>query len=124
MSKLDKFKSKAASAKVADDNAVEFPTRQERGTKFVMMALDEAAEFAKAVGTPSAMVWLILFHIVRKTGHLTFSLSNEELAQYGVTRWTKNRVLARLVREGKIEIVQQGHQSVTVKLRAKPKLAK
>jgi hypothetical protein len=127
MSKLDRFKSKDAPAKAAesvDDNVIEFPSRQAKGVKFIAIAIDDAAEFAKAAGTPSAMVWLMLYYLAWKTKKRTFELSNQMLVPYGVTRWTKDRALARLVREGKIEIMQRGHQSVTVRLRVKPKLAK
>jgi hypothetical protein len=124
MSRLDKFKSKRSPAKATDDNVIEFPARQAKGVKFVSVALDDAAEFAKAAGTPSAMIWLMLFYMAWFTKKRTFELSNQALTVYGVTRWTKDRALARLVRKGKIEIVQRDHQSVTVRLRAKPRLAK
>jgi hypothetical protein len=53
-----------------------------------------------------------------KTGSRTFSLSNELLAQYGVTRWMKRRVLARLEKAGKIEIRQCGKRAPIVTLLA------
>jgi hypothetical protein len=88
------------------------------------VSLDEAAEYARSAGTPSAMVWLLLFYMAWKTRSRTFRLSNEMLALYGVNRWTKYRVLARLAKDAKVEILQQDHLSVTVTLRTKPKLPK
>jgi hypothetical protein len=95
-------------------------TRDKRGG-FAQVPLDEAPDFAKATGTPGAMVWVLLFYMAWKTRSQTFPLFNEMLAQYGVSRWTKRRVLARLERAGLIEIRQRGHQAVTVTMLSKPK---
>ena len=123
MSEMDRFKSKKLSQR-AKNNVVDFPSRHEKGKKFVVISLDEAAEFAKAARTPGAMVWLLLFYMAWKEKSRTFTLSSELLARYGVNRWAKHRALARLAREGKIDISQSGHQSVVVTLRSQPKRPK
>jgi hypothetical protein len=83
-------------------------TRRSRKRGFAQTDLDEAAELAKATGTQSAIVWVLLIYMAWKTKSATFPLPNGLLAQYGVGRWTKNRVLARLEREGKIEVGRHG----------------
>jgi hypothetical protein len=124
MSKLDRFKSKNTSTRATDDNVVSFPTRQEKGKKFVVIPLDEAAKFARSAGTPGAMVWLLLFYVAWKEKSKTFPLSSELLARYDVNRWAKWRILTRLEKAGKIKIARSGHKSAIVTILSQPTRSK
>jgi hypothetical protein len=125
VSKLDRFRVVRAHGRDIGFEDVDLgaPARKTRGKTggFAQVPLDEAPDFAKATGTPGATVWVLLFYMAWKTRSQTFSLSNETLAQYGVSRWTKRRVLARLERAGLIKIQQRGHHAVTVTMLSKPK---
>jgi hypothetical protein len=81
-------------------NALE-PKKHEQ---FVKLPLQWAADAAKATGTRSAMVWILLLHTAWKTKGTTFPLSNVMLARYGVSREMKRRVLKKLEASGRIKI--------------------
>jgi hypothetical protein len=85
-----------------NNETVDLPNRPERKTKqkFTLLQLQWAADTAKAAGTPDAMVWILLHYMAWKAKSTTFPLSNMLLAKYGVTRYTKYRILATLEKAG------------------------
>ena len=88
---------------------------------FRLLQLEWAAGATKAAKTPGAMVLILLSYMVWKTKSTTFSLSNVLLAQYGVHRKTKYRILANLEKAGWIKIQHRNKQSPVVTLLVMPK---
>lgn len=84
--------------------------------QFVKVPLQWAADTAKATGTRSAMVWILLLHMAWKTKSTTFALSNVMLAQYGVNREMKRRVLEKLEASGRIKIERRWKRNPIVTL--------
>jgi hypothetical protein len=84
--------------------------------QFVKLPLQWAADAAKATGTRSAMVWILLLHMAWKTKSTTFTLSNIMLAQYGVSREMKRRVLEKLEASGRIKIERRRKRNPIVTL--------
>jgi hypothetical protein len=71
---------------------------------FVMVPLQWAADAAKDTRTQGALVWIVLLYLAWKTKSQTFSLHNTLLAEYGVRRDTKWRILRALEAAGRIKI--------------------
>ena len=84
--------------------------------QFVKVPLQWAADAAKATGTRGAMVWILLLHMAWKTKSTTFPLSNVMLAQYGVSREMKRRVLEKLEASGWIKIERRWKRNPIVTL--------
>jgi hypothetical protein len=90
-----------------------------REEAFAMLPLEWAADAAKAIKMPRTMVLVLLQYMAWKTKSQTFPLPNGLLAQYGVSRELKRRVLAKLEASGLIEIERQGKQNPTITLLTK-----
>jgi hypothetical protein len=84
--------------------------------RFVKLPLQWAADAAKATGTRSAMVWILLLHMAWQTKSTTFPLSNVMLARYGANREMKRRVLQRLEASGQIKIERRQKRNPIVTL--------
>jgi hypothetical protein len=89
---------------------------QETHQQFVKVPLRWAADAARATGTRSAMVWILLQYMAWKTKSRTFTLSNIMLARYGVSREMKRRVLEKLEASGRIKIERRWKRSPIVTL--------
>jgi len=103
---------------------LDLPDRSARKTRrkdFTQLPLDWAADTAKAAGTPGAMVWILLSYMAWKAKSTTFPLSNMLLARYGVTRYTKYRILANLEKAGRIKTQRRHKQAMLVTLLNMPK---
>jgi hypothetical protein len=61
-------------------------------------------------------VWILLLHMAWKTKSTTFALSNVMLAQYGVNREMKRRVLEKLEASGRIKIERRWKRNPIVTL--------
>jgi hypothetical protein len=84
--------------------------------QFAKVPLQWAADAAKTTGTRGAMVWILLLHMAWKTKSTTFPLSNVMLAQYGVSREMKRRVLEKLEASGWIKIERRWKRNPIVNL--------
>jgi hypothetical protein len=82
--------------------------RRKRKDTFVQVPLAQAAAVMKAINTPRAMVALLVLYEVWANKGEPFTLSNEKLAGFCVTRYTKRRALADLERAGLIAVRQNG----------------
>jgi hypothetical protein len=105
-------------------NTLDLPDRPARKSKrkdFTLLQLEWAADTAKAARTPGAMVWILLHYMSWKTKSTTFPLSNMVLARYGVTRYTKYRILANLEKAGWIKTQRRNKQALLVTLLVAPK---
>jgi hypothetical protein len=71
---------------------------------FAVSRLAWAAKAAAATNTPKALVWIWLVQRARKTKSNTVAMSNEALAQYGISRYTKRRALRQLEAAGLVAI--------------------
>ena len=83
---------------------------------FTLLPLQWAADTAKAARTPGAMVWILLLYMAWKAKSRTFPLSNALLTQYGVTRETGRRILAKLEAADRIKIEHRHKQAPIVTL--------
>jgi hypothetical protein len=97
------------------------PAREPKRKDFTLLQLQWAADTAKAARTPGAMVWILLHYVAWKTKSTTFPLSNMLLARYGVTRYTKYRILANLEKAGWIKTQRRNKQALLVTLLVVPK---
>src|SRR5262245_37265834 len=70
--------------------------RRREADLFVKMPLKWSAAAAKAIESHQSFVLIWLQHLAWKNKSLTFPVSNAPLARYGIRRWMKYRVLARL----------------------------
>jgi hypothetical protein len=103
---------------------VDMPDRRARKTKqeeFTLLQLEWAADTAKAARTPGAMVWILLCYTSWKTKSTTFPVSNMLLAKYGVSRFTKYRILENLEKAGRIKTQRVNKQALLVTLLVAPK---
>ena len=89
------------------------PAQKPKRKDFTLLQLEWAAGAAKAARTPGAIVW-ILHYMAWKTKSTTFPLSNMLLAGYGVTRYTKYRILANLEKAGWIKTQRCNKQALLV----------
>jgi hypothetical protein len=87
---------------------------------FALVRLDWAADFAKAMREPIAIVMPLLAYLAWKEHSDTFHLSNKVLARYGVSRYTKYRALARLEKAGLIRVLQSPGRAPAIKLLTEP----
>jgi hypothetical protein len=85
---------------------------------FAILPLAWAVKAAAATHTPKALVWVWLIHQARKTKSNTVAISNEALAQYGISRYAKMRTLRQLEAAGLVEISCHRGRAITVKLLA------
>jgi hypothetical protein len=85
---------------------------------FAILPLAWAVKAAIATHTPKALVWVWLIHQARKTKSNTVAMSNEALAQYGISRYAKMRALRQLEAAGLVEIGCRRGQAITVRLLA------
>ena len=99
----------------------EKPPPKANAEAFALMPLGWMAAAAKAANAPIAMVLTVLIYQAWKTRSSTFPLSNELLRPYGVARWSKYRVLARLEKAGLIRIQRQHKKAPVITLLVKPK---
>ena len=99
----------------------EMPSRKPKRKDFTLLQLEWAAGAAKAARTPGAIVWILLHYMAWKTKSTTFPLSNMLLARYGVTRYTKYRILANLEKAGWIKTQRHKKQALLVTLLVVPK---
>jgi hypothetical protein len=97
------------------------PARKTNRKDFTLLPLEWAAGAAKAARTPGATVWILLHYMAWKTKSATFPLSNMLLARYGVTRYTKYRILANLEKAGWIKTQRRHKQALLVTLLVVPK---
>jgi CRP-like cAMP-binding protein len=95
--------------------------RKTKRKDFTQLPLEWAAGAAKAAGIPGTMVLILLAYMAWKTKSATFPLSNMLLAEYGVTRYTKYRILANLEKEGWIKLQRDNKQALLVTLLVVPK---
>jgi hypothetical protein len=90
--------------------------RGKRAPGFVQIPVERAGKWSTIIHEPSLMVIVMLWYLAWKTKSCTFPLSNEVLAPYGVSRWTKCRVLAQLEKAGEITVVRRGKHAPIVTL--------
>jgi hypothetical protein len=99
-----------------ENDAAPAPKTRNKANDFARVPLDLAAGLAKATGTSSAVVWVLLIYLAWKTKSSTFTLSNEILKRYGVNRNAKYRVLARLEKAGFIQVERRGFRAPLITL--------
>jgi hypothetical protein len=87
---------------------------------FALVRLDWAADFAKAMREPIAIVMPLFAYLAWKGHSDTFHLSNEILACYGVSRYAKYRALARLEKAGLIRVLQSPGRPPAITLLTEP----
>jgi hypothetical protein len=93
------------------------PTRQARKTKpFVLAELEAIAADNLAIGCPGATLMPYIRYRVWAERRRTIVLGNQALADLGVDRKTKYRVLRRLERAGRISIERHSLRSPSVTL--------
>jgi hypothetical protein len=80
------------------------PKQQSEKDVFAMVPLAWAAEIAEEADMSSYMIFTLLAYLAWKAKGPTFTLSNDILKQYGISRWAKYRALARLERAGAISV--------------------
>jgi hypothetical protein len=97
------------------------PVRKPKRKDFTLLQLEWAAGAAKAARTPGAIVWILLHYMAWKTKSTTFPLSNMLLARYGVTRYTKYRILANLEKAGWIKTQRRKKHALLITLLVAPK---
>jgi hypothetical protein len=79
-------------------------TAQREAGLFVKVPLQWADAATKAIGSRQAFVLIWLLHIAWKTRRTTFTLSNEALARYGISRKIKLKALEALEVAGLIKV--------------------
>jgi hypothetical protein len=119
MSKGNPFADLNALRTFGDGGEREFlrrPARRPKRKDFTLLQLEWAAGAAKAARTSGAIVWILLHYMAWKTKSTTFPLSNILLARYGVTRYTKYRILANLEKAGWIKTQRRKKQALLITL--------
>ena len=91
---------------LAEDDPAE-PSAAHGGDKFAKLGMKFAAASFSALGTPSAMVAVVIADRRRRYGD-TFVLPSETLRLYGVDRHMKTRALRRLEAAGVIRVTPRG----------------
>jgi hypothetical protein len=91
--------------------------RARRGPdQFVKVPLWWAEQAARATVTPKAFVWIWLLHLAWKAKSNTFTVSNEQLLAFNVSRYAKYRALRELEEARLIQVVRDGAKSPVVTL--------
>lgn len=94
--------------------------RRQRETAYAQIGLKAAAAAFKSARADKAFIWVWLQYLAWQKKSTTFSLPNDGLEQFGITRHVKYRALRDYVRAGLISVRQEGKQSVTVTLLSHP----
>jgi hypothetical protein len=90
------------------------PRKRRRTEPWVKAPLAAMAAELKIIGTPRAVVLLILRYEAWKANGKPFTLPNKRVAQYGVGRGVKPRVLAKLEAAGVIRVKREGRKAPTI----------
>ena len=80
----------------------------------IMVLLKSAATAATATRSPRMFVWLWLQYEAWRTKSATVTVTNGELAFYGINRERKRQALLDLEASGLIEVERSGLEAVTV----------
>jgi hypothetical protein len=83
---------------------------------FAQVPIAWAADVAKAANMPEVLICTLLTYLLWKTKGPTFTLSNDYLKQFGISRKAKYRVLRQLEKAGIIRVEQQGKRATVVTL--------
>jgi hypothetical protein len=81
-------------------------TRQREADLFVKVPLQWADAATKAIGSRQCFILIWLLHIAWKTKSTTFTLSNEALVRYGISREVKRKALDALETASLIKVDQ------------------
>jgi hypothetical protein len=87
-----------------------------KGDCYVQMTEQQAVKGFTAVRCQQALVWYAILYLVWKQKSRTVVLPNQWLVTMGVSRWTKNRALARFVKAKLIRVVRFGKKSPRITL--------
>jgi hypothetical protein len=87
------------------------PPKRKKREPFALIPLAKAADVCRALNVPGIMVVIVLFYLAWKAKGKSFSFSNELLLRYGVSRFTKYRVLTKLGAAGVIRQRQRGKKT-------------
>lgn len=103
----------------ADDNDLSDADAAPSPERFAKMGMKFAAASFSALGTPSAMVAVVIADRRRRYGD-TFVLPSETLGLYGVDRHMKARALRRLEAAGVIRVTRRGGSKAPIVTVLKP----
>jgi hypothetical protein len=83
---------------------------------YVQLPLKQAAAAFKANRAHKAFVWVWLQYLAWEKKSATFSLPNDGLEQFGITRSVKHRALKDYEKASLLTVEQRGHHSMVVTL--------
>src|SRR5215469_2009759 len=90
--------------------------RRFESNPYTQVFLKDTADAFKANKTSKAFVWLWLHHLVWRSRDKTVTVTNEQLAWYGISRETKRRALEDYESEGLIKVQKNGNRAAVVTL--------
>jgi hypothetical protein len=107
----------SARLRVRKETVLGKPQRKRVEGRFVIVGLSGLIAAAATVDDRPLLVWLFLIHQARLRNVRSVKVTNRALAEWGVDRFTKYRMLEKLEVAGLIEVEQSPGSNPTVTLK-------